>query len=99
MCLIEAFTNDVQPLLDCSRTELMREWNAVKYALQATRAAWLGRTARDFAHFILESATLCPIGGPAPHIRTLLQIMLVIPASSVQSERDFSVQVRMPAVS
>ena len=69
---------------------------AFEHAVRLKQAAGPNaNTARRFAIWLLGNDVHMP-ASQFPDLRALLQIMLVIPASSAQSERDFSAQVRLP---
>ena len=87
---IKAF-EPAKPLIDASA--LAAEFTQLQPALvTAARALGAGCSARAFVRHLLNAGKV----GQAsyPQTRLLLQTMLVLPASSVQSERDFSLQVR-----
>ena len=79
-----------------SKEGLMREWKQWKPTLVSIKKHRGGElTTRTLTKQLLRTGGDLP-AGTYPNLRTLLRIMLVIPASSAQSERDFSVQVRRP---
>ena len=89
------FIVPVDPLLD--EGQLISQYNSFKqHAVRLKQAAGPNaNTARRFAIWLLGNDVHMP-ASQFPDLRALLQIMLVIPASSAQSERDFSAQVRLP---
>ena len=88
------FIVPVDPLLN--EEQLISQYNSFKqHAVRLKQDAGSNaNTARRFAIWLLGNDVHLP-AARFPDLRALLQIMLVIPASSAQSERDFSAQVRL----
>jgi len=87
---IKAFV-PAEPLIDAEA--LVAEFTQLQPALvTAARALGAGCSARAFVRHLLNAGKVSQAS--YPQTRLLLQMMLVLPASSVQSERDFSLQVR-----
>jgi len=88
------FIVPVEPLLN--KAELISQYSSFKsHAVRLKQTAGPNaNTARRFAIWLLGNDVHMPTS-QFPDLRALLQIMLVIPASSAQSERDFSAQVRL----
>jgi hypothetical protein len=77
------------------KTRLEQEWKKAKPVfaqVKKTMGAQGDLTLRPFIQQLLRAELP---KGSYPNLRALILIMLVIPASSAQSERDFSVQVRL----
>ena len=87
---IRAF-EPVQPLIDADQAT--DQWRLVKARLVSKKAQLGVCSLRKFVKELLGEDGLPRGTAGFDMIRRLLQIMLVLPASSAQSERDFSAQV------
>ena len=86
---IKAFVPVEQPLIDADALET--EFTELRPTLvSAAKSLGARCSARTFVRHLLNNHVS---QSHYPQTRLLLQVMLVLPASSVQSERDFSLQV------
>ena len=84
--------NESDILGPIDRTAADEEWKRLKPLLIREKCRMAGRPAREFANHLLNNHLPESL---YPQIRRMILIMLLIPASSVQSERDFSAQARI----
>lgn len=71
-----------RPLLSCTGGELLLEWNQLRYAFGSRR---LEKTSSSFLNFLHSEEA-----ASYPHLRSLGNIILSIPCTSVEAERQFS---------
>ena len=76
------------------KKKLEQEWKKAKPVLAQVKQSMSAGPDLTVGSFVSQLLRAELPKGSYPNLRALLLIMLVIPASSAQSERDFSVQVR-----